>query len=85
MRANWTSLSGTIQIEYCGVTCILVGYNTNSRDSVYRMWNPDTNRIRNTHDIIWLKRMFYQEKLTTGMVADVSDDENENDPQNLKN
>ena len=36
------------------------------------MWNPDTNRIYNTCDIIWLKMMFYQDKLTTGMVKDVT-------------
>ena len=38
------------------VTYIIVGYNTNSGDNIYRMWNPDTNKIHNTCDIIWLKR-----------------------------
>ena len=54
-----------------GVTCMFVGYKTNSGDDLYRMWNPDTNRNYNTHDAILLKMMFYHEKLTTGIVADV--------------
>ena len=48
---------------------MFVGYNKKSGNNVFRMWNPDTNRIHNTRDIIWLKRIFYQDKLTTGMVA----------------
>ena len=50
---------------------MFVGYNINYGDDVYRMWNPDTNRIHNTRDIIWLKMIFYQEKLTMVMVADL--------------
>ena len=93
---------------------MFVGYNTNSGDNIYRMWKPDTNIIHNTCDIIWLKMMFNQQKLSTGMVTyvtqfddqdineievweknvndcdiigtpNVSDDENENDPQNMRN
>ena len=55
-----------------GVTCMFVGFITNYDDNVYSMWNPDKNIIHNMHDIIWLKYMFYQEKLTTGMVEDVT-------------
>ena len=55
----------------CGVTCMFVGYNKNYRDNLYRVWNPDTNIIHNTHGIIWLRMMSYQDKLTTEMVADV--------------
>ena len=42
------------------------------------MWTPDTNRVHNMHDIIWLKMMFYQEKLTTVVMADATqfDDSN---------
>ena len=59
------------KIGDCGVNCMFVGYNKNYRDNVYRVWNPDTNIIHNTHGIIWLKSIFYQDKLTTAMVADV--------------
>ena len=50
---------------------MFVGYNKKSGNNVFRMWNPDTNRIHNMHDIILLKMMFYQKKLTTVMVTDV--------------
>ena len=46
-----------------GVTCMFVGYNTDSGDDVYRMWNPKTKIIHRTRDIIWLRRMYYQVKL----------------------
>ena len=49
-----------------------MGYNKISGNDSYRMWNPDTKIIHNTHDIIWLKRMFYQEKLTIGVVSDMT-------------
>ena len=62
----------TPKISDRGVTCMYVGYNTNSGDDVYRIWNPDKNIIHITHDIIWLKMMFYKEKLTTGMVKGVT-------------
>ena len=64
--------NSTEKIGDCGFTCTFVGYNKKSGDDVYMMWNPVTNRIYNTCDIIWLKMMFYQDKLTTGMVKDVT-------------
>ena len=57
------------EIGVSGFTCMLAGYNKNSGDNVYRMWNPGTKRIHNTRDIIWLKSMFYQEKLITVIVT----------------
>ena len=39
---------------------MLVGYNANSGSDVYRMWNPKTNRIINTRDVLWLKRMYFK-------------------------
>ena len=59
----------TPKIGDCGVTCMFWGYNINSGNNVYQMWDLDTKIIHNTRDIIWLKRIFYQDKLTTGMVA----------------
>ena len=41
-----------------GVTCMFEGYNTNDGDNVYSMWNPDTKRIHNTCEMIWLKMIF---------------------------
>ena len=51
---------------------MFVGYNMNSGDDIYRMWNPDTNRIHNTRDINSLKIIFYRDKLTTVIVAYVT-------------
>ena len=42
---------------------MFLGYNTDSVDDVYRMWNPKTKRIHRTRYIIWLKIMYYQVKL----------------------
>ena len=43
---------------------MFVVYNGNSSDDIYRTWNPTTNRIHRTRDIIWLKRMFYKTRIT---------------------
>eukprot|EP00979_Chaetoceros_neogracilis_P016303 scaffold7674_cov267-Chaetoceros_neogracile.AAC.1 len=38
---------------------MFVGYNDKAGDDVHRMWNPETNRVHNTRDIVWMKRLFY--------------------------
>ena len=43
-----------------GVPMMFVGYSERESDT-YRMWNPETNSVCNTRDVIWLKRMFYQQ------------------------
>lgn len=55
-----TKILKTPKIGDRGVTCMFVGYNTDSGDDVYRMWNPDTKRLLRTRDIRWLGRMFYE-------------------------
>ena len=37
---------------------MIVGYNVNLGADVYRMWNPKTNRIHNSRDVIQLKWMY---------------------------
>jgi len=39
-----------------GVQCMMVGYAENHDGDVYLMWNPLTECIHVTQDIIWLKR-----------------------------
>ena len=58
-----TRKKSTPKICDLGVTCMVVVYNTDSGDDVYRMWNPKTKRIHRTRYIIWLKIMYYQVKL----------------------
>ena len=43
-----------------GIPCMFVGYALGHPGDCYRMFNPKTNGIHETRDIIWLKRMFYQ-------------------------
>ena len=39
---------------------MFVVYPPNRESDSLRMWNPSTNRVVVTRDIIWLKRMFYE-------------------------
>lgn len=42
-----------------GTPMMFVGYPANSESDCYRMWNPSTNRIVETRDIIWMGYMLY--------------------------
>ena len=51
---------GTPKIVDRGLQCgMFAGYATNRTGDTYRMWDPDTSRVHETRDIIWLKRMFF--------------------------
>ena len=39
---------------------MFVGYPYNCEEDSVRMWNPGTNGVVTTRDVIWLKRMFYK-------------------------
>jgi hypothetical protein len=41
-----------------GLPMMFVGYSDRESNS-YRMWNPKTNRVVVTRDVIWLKRYFF--------------------------
>ena len=43
-----------------GKAMMFVGYPTNRESDSVRMWDPDTNRVVTTRDVIYLKRMFYE-------------------------
>ena len=47
----------TSKLEKIGVQCMFVGYAKDHAGDVYRMWDPTTNRVHVTRDVIWLKRM----------------------------
>jgi Reverse transcriptase (RNA-dependent DNA polymerase) len=47
------------KIDNKGITCMFVGYATNHAGDVYYMFNPTTEKILVTRDIVWLNRMFY--------------------------
>jgi hypothetical protein len=62
-----------------GVQCMFVGYALNHPRDTYRMWNPKTGGIHESHDVIWLKRMYYskpkKEDESSLMEIDRVDDE----------
>eukprot|EP00957_Ditylum_brightwellii_P152206 11587755-Ditylum_brightwellii.AAC.1 len=43
-----------------GISSMMVGYTTSHSDGLYRMWNPNTNRILISRDVTWLKRMYFK-------------------------
>jgi hypothetical protein len=57
-----------------GIDMMFVGYPGREHDS-YRMWNPLTNRVVVTRDVIWLKRMFFERNIAPLLDEEASDDE----------
>jgi hypothetical protein len=51
--------TGTPKIADRGTQCVMVGCPADHTSDCYRMWNPITNRIHETRDVIWLKRMCF--------------------------
>jgi hypothetical protein len=43
-----------------GVTCMFIGYTSNHKGGCYRMWNPKTKMVFETHDVVFFNRMFLQ-------------------------
>ena len=39
---------------------MFIGYALDHEGDCYRMWNPKTNRVHETRDVVWLKRMYYE-------------------------
>ncbi|KAL7579260.1 hypothetical protein ACA910_011419 [Epithemia clementina (nom. ined.)] len=52
-----------------GVHCLFVGYATNHPEGTYAMYDPKTNGVHTTRDIVWLHRMYYM-RPKGGMVID---------------
>ena len=52
-----------------GVTCMFTGYANAHAEGVYRMWDPVTNRVHVSRDVVWLKRMLYRRQPTYLEVA----------------
>lgn len=66
-----------------GIDMMFVGYPSNRESDSVHMWNPKTNGIVTTRDVIWLKRMYF-EKPAQVEVIDVTgeaiiDDDESND------
>ena len=52
-----------------------VGHADGHAGDVYRMWNQTTNKYSETRDVIWLNRMFFEEKAVS--YAEEPDDDEE--------
>ena len=42
-----------------GVVCMFIGYTNDDAGDCYHVWNPKTNNVRTTRDVLWLKRMYF--------------------------
>jgi hypothetical protein len=58
---------------------MFVGYALNHPGDCYRMWDPETGGIRETRDVIWMKRMFFTKKSK----ALTATEEEENDDMDI--
>ena len=47
-----------------GVQCMMVGYALDHDGDCYRMWNPETNSVYETRDVVWMKWMYYQKPVS---------------------
>ena len=71
---------GTAKVNPRGVECMMVVYTSNHADGVYKMWNPNTNRIIVSRDIIWMRRMFYNPAaVNVSLDVEVGGDDVDND------
>jgi len=58
-----TATSTSAKLADRGVQCMMVGYAENHDGDVYRMWNPLTEQMHMTQDVIWLKQMMFQKRV----------------------
>ena len=56
-----------------GIPMMFVGYPINHASDSYRMYNPKTSKISEVRDVIWLKRMYYQDNINadTAMLPEI--------------
>jgi hypothetical protein len=54
-----TKTKSTPRIADRGAQCMMTGYALDHEGDCYRMWDPKTNGIHETRDVIWLRRMYY--------------------------
>ena len=43
----------------CGIKMMFTGYPANRESDSVRMWDPLTNGVATTRDVIWMTRMYY--------------------------
>ena len=55
----------TPKVEDQGLQCMMVVFVLNNNGDCYRMWNPNTNYIYESRDILWLQIMYYPKQNVT--------------------
>ena len=67
-----------------GKLCVMVGYATDHPGNTYRMWNPVSNGVHVTRDVIWHKKMYFEmepvAKAEEESDSDSDDDAEEDNP-----
>jgi hypothetical protein len=64
-EAGTIKLQNLNKVDNYGVTCIFVEYANHHEGCCYRMWDPNIRHVHKLHDIIWLHRMFWNDKNTS--------------------
>ena len=64
----------TVKLQNNGTTCMFVGYAINHKPDVYRMWDPFSNRVHTSRDVIWLKKMFFVSNRKNGEATTHADE-----------
>jgi hypothetical protein len=71
-----------------GVHCMFIGYADDHGGDVYRTWNPKTERVHITRDVIWMKQIMFTKGVEYPVIEvnndntddGQGDDENPTDP-----
>jgi hypothetical protein len=74
------------------VHCMFIGYADDYDGDVYRMWNPKTERVHITRDVIWTKQMMFTKGVEDAVIEinndntdeGQGDDEKPADPGNVE-
>ena len=64
-----TKTTTTPKVKDRGVPCMMIGYALEHPGDTYRMWNPDTNGVHQSRNVIWMKRMYYQKKILSNEIT----------------
>jgi hypothetical protein len=75
-----------------GIHCMFMGYADDHNGDVYRMWNPETERVQITRDVILMKQMMFTKGVEDAVIEinndsteeGQCDDEKPTDPRNVE-
>ena len=70
------------KLQERGTICMFIGYCDDHGSDAYEMFNPKTKRYYKTRDVIWLKRMFYNDNNVEVIMQPVIEQENKEKENN---